>query len=424
MLLQYSIENFLSFKNKVTFSMASAADDSMAETHTTKFGSKSYGKVTAFYGANASGKSSFVDSLHFIKGFFINSNTLYENTKIRRHPFRLDKESEKAPSSFEITFVKDGVKYDYSFSCDDERVLSEFLYSYPKGKIKVLFERTGNDFNFGSAAGKALSILNLLKEANKKNQLFLVTGATTGNVSSFKPAFEYIMDDLVVPLGDTWSLPKKSIDEMIDGFEDFDEYKSFALKVFKEADFNIVDFDRFKKPVDKSDAVYQAVAHMKKAGLRLQDPPEEVTETFFMHNINGGKWAIKLEAQSTGTKTLYNSMPFLYDVLSKGRSLIVDEMECGLHPMLTEFIVKLFTNPEINKKNAQLIFTTHNTYLLDLDLLRRDQVWFFEKDPMTGISDLYPLTEFSPRKGENIQKGYLNGRYGAVPLISNKVNLW
>lgn len=127
--------------------------------------------------------------------------------------------------------------------------------------------------------------------------------------------------------------------------------------------------------------------------------------------------------ESSGTKVLFAFAPFLKRAFENTKVIIVDELERSLHPALVEFIVKLFNNKEINKANSQLIFTTHAMNLLNLELLRRDQIWFTEKNPENGVTDLYPLDSFSVRKDENIQKGYINGRYGAIPFIKD-VDLW
>ena len=127
--------------------------------------------------------------------------------------------------------------------------------------------------------------------------------------------------------------------------------------------------------------------------------------------------------ESLGTKVLFSLAPILKRAFSSSKVIIVDEFEKSMHPKLVEFIIKLFNNPDINKYNSQLIFTTHATNLLDLELLRRDQIWFTEKNPSNGVTDLYPLDSFSVRKDENILKGYINGRYGAIPFIKD-VDLW
>ena len=140
-------------------------------------------------------------------------------------------------------------------------------------------------------------------------------------------------------------------------------------------------------------------------------------------NNNKHSYKLNFTEESSGTRVLFALAPFLKRAFEKPKVIIVDELEKSMHPALVEFIVKLFNNNEINKANSQLIFTTHATNLLNLELFRRDQIWFTEKDPKTATSDLYPLDSFSVRKDENIQKGYINGRYGAIPFIRD-IDLW
>lgn len=133
---------------------------------------------------------------------------------------------------------------------------------------------------------------------------------------------------------------------------------------------------------------------------------------------------MNLAFESLGTQAMFNFAPVLYDILKNGRVLIVDEIDKSLHPLIVRYIVSLFADSSSNKHGAQLICNTHDTNLLDLDLLRRDEIWFTERDPQTGSTSLYPLTDYSPRKGENIENGYLVGRYGAIPFINKTVKLW
>ena len=148
--------------------------------------------------------------------------------------------------------------------------------------------------------------------------------------------------------------------------------------------------------------------------------------TYEVTNDEGNmeNYELNLNNESSGTQILFSFAPILKDVFENGKILVIDEIERSLHPSLVEMIIKFFHNPKINKGNAQLIFNTHDTNLLSLEMFRRDQIWFAEKDPKKGATDLYPLDDFSVRKNENIQKGYLNGRYGAIPFVATGDSLW
>ena len=140
-------------------------------------------------------------------------------------------------------------------------------------------------------------------------------------------------------------------------------------------------------------------------------------------NKNKHIYSLNFNDESSGTRTLFALAPFLKRAFESTKTIVVDELEKSMHPALVEFIVKLFNDKTINKANSQLIFIAHATNLLTIELLRRDQIWFTEKNPDTGVSELYPLDSFSVRKDENIQKGYINGRYGAVPFIKD-IDSW
>lgn len=143
-----------------------------------------------------------------------------------------------------------------------------------------------------------------------------------------------------------------------------------------------------------------------------------------MFKHKGSNNYLSLDEESLGTQMIFALIPFIADTINNKKVLIIDELDKSLHPFLVQYIVEMFNSAEFNKTGAQLIFNTHDTNLLDLNILRRDQIWFMEKNNDNGESDLYPLSDFSVRKLENVEKGYMQGRYGAVPFIKNDLNLW
>ena len=194
--------------------------------------------------------------------------------------------------------------------------------------------------------------------------------------------------------------------------------KEFALKLLKEEDILINDINLDYEEKDVKTATYDMMnPTLTKEKIRIKNVNIELEHEVFDDNNNKYIYKLNFTEESSGTRTLFALAPFLKRAFESTKVIIVDELENNLHPALVEFIVKLFNNKEINKANSQLIFTTHATYLMNLELLRRDQIWFTEKNPKNGVSDLYPLDSFSVRKDENIQKGYINGRYGAIPFI-------
>ena len=183
--------------------------------------------------------------------------------------------------------------------------------------------------------------------------------------------------------------------------------KDFALKFLKEADINISDYyvQEISIPEELSTVV------------------SKFYNVTFTHIINNKEYKLNFKDESLGTQILFIILPFIANVINnKNKVLIVDELDKSLHPFIVQFIVNLFNSAE-NKNNAQLIFNTHETNLLNLNLLRRDQIWFTEKNAQTGISDLYSLSDFSTRNKENIEKGYMLGKYGAIPDIFSNLDL-
>ena len=191
------------------------------------------------------------------------------------------------------------------------------------------------------------------------------------------------------------------------------------MEFLKKADFNIENYKVLE--TDVPDDVLAAIPDFIKVGMNMKEKPKVFT-AFFKHK--GSDVELSYEEESMGTQIMFCFIPFIMDALNNKRVVVVDELDKSLHPYLVEMIVQMFNDPDINKNGAQLIFNTHDTNLLKLNILRRDQIWFTEKDDKNGISDLYPLSDFSVRKMENVERGYMLGRYGAVPFIKNDFNLW
>ena len=199
--------------------------------------------------------------------------------------------------------------------------------------------------------------------------------------------------------------------------ENPDDLKDFALDFLQKADFNIEDYK-----VSVVDVPQEFIANIPDFIFKTLPDKIKGYQVAFKHKDSDEFLAF--EEESLGTQIIFTLIPFLAKALNNKKILIIDELDRSLHPFLVEYIVEMFNNSEINKTGTQLIFNTHDTNLLDLNILRRDQIWFTEKDSKTGISDLYSLSDFSVRKQENVGKGYMLGRYGAVPFIKNDFNLW
>ena len=341
---------------------------------------------------------------------------------MQMEPFAFDDTTKIEPCEFEFIFYANNNKYVYGFKADKDKVYEEYLYQYFSAKATRIFERTNcNEYKFLQVdEGK----LNSIKDQNLDNKLFLAT-ATTWNYEKTKAPYLWFAQ-----LIDTYSGGMLLNDFVLESYnkDESMELKKFTLKLLEEADIIIKDFnvDVVEHELDNNMAMF-----IKSLNIPAQFAPQKqrdvniiMTHEVIDDNNNKKEYSINYNNESSGTQILFSMAPILKQVFENGKIIIIDELERSLHPSLVEMIIKFFHNPEINKGNAQLIFNTHDTNLLSLDLFRRDQIWFAEKDPKKGATELYPLDDFSVRKTENIQKGYLNGRYGAIPFVATGDSLW
>ena len=420
MLIQFSVKNFMSFKDKVMFSME-AGKEKEHNSNIVKVASENILKTSAIYGANASGKTNLINAFTAAILMIRKSNTRQVGEKLGEMiPFAFDEQTKKSPCEFEFIFTTKGTKYIYGFSADKEKVFSEYLYQYLTAKPTRIFERNNvNEYKFLQSDE---SKLNTLKTQNTENKLFLST-ATTWNYEKTQNAFLWFakyIDTYTGGIGlNEYSIDAYSKDEK-------QELKKFTLKLLKYADIDIKDFNIEVKETEIESNVMLVFngdnvppVSQKRTDVKIQ----------IVHEVKDSKGKLKKYElnyinESLGTQIIFSFAPILKDVFEKGKVIIIDELERSLHHSLVEMIIKFFNNPEINKGNAQLIFNTHDTNLLSLDLFRRDQIWFTEKNSEKGTTDIYPLDDFSVRKTENIQKGYLNGRYGAIPFVATGIGLW
>lgn len=409
MLIEFSVKNFLSFKDKATLSMEKGNGDENIDNIIFN-DITDLVKNAAIYGANASGKSNILKAFTCAILMIRNSNLMSVGEKWSYiKPFLFDETSKNKPSEFEFTFITNNVKYKYFFSADQNRIYEESLDAYNSQKPTNIFTRKDtNIYEFSNDKNKLAS----LAANNTENKLFLST-ATTWNYEKTKDAFLWFTKAI-----DTYDSFNKIMDKDLIDYSENEELKKFSLKLLKEADILIknISVNYEEKEMEGTIADMPVIPIMKKVDIELE---HEVVDK----DNNTHTYKLNFKDESSGTKVLFAFAPFLKRAFEETKVIIVDELEKSMHPKIVEFIVKLFNNKDINKVNSQLIFTTHATNLLNLEILRRDQIWFVEKNPKNGNSELYPLDSFSVRKDENIQKGYINGRYGAVPFIKD-IDLW
>ena len=422
MLLEFSVKNFLSFKEKTTFSMEAATGDENEENIIIKDNERIL-KTSAIYGANASGKTNLIKAFSAAIMMVRLSNNRQPGEKlVQMEPFGFDEKTKNRPSEFEFVFIANENKYIYGFVADKDKIYEEYLYQYFSAKATRIFERTNcNEYKFlQSDEGK----LNAIKDKNTDNKLFLAT-ATTWNYNKSKDAYLWFAQNIDTYIGGSFLT-----DYVLESFNNDknEELKKFTLKLLEEADIVIKDFnvEIEEKEVDNNLLMLLKNLNMPTPIMPQKQRDVKIKMIHEVKNDNNDfkSYEINLANESSGTQILFSFAPILKNVFESGKILIIDEIEKSLHPSLVEMIIKFFHNPEINKGKAQLIFNTHDTNLLSLEIFRRDQIWFAEKNAEKGATDLYPLDDFSVRKTENIQKGYLNGRYGAIPFVAAGINLW
>ena len=421
MLVQFSVKNFMSIKNEVVFSMvAGTSDENIDNVITIENNKDKYLKSTAIYGANASGKTNFMRALTSAILMVRKSNLRNINDMlIEMKPFKFDEVLKNSPCEFEFIFIKNNVKYIYGFSADANKIYTEYLYYYSSAKPSLIFERkNGNEYKFPQSEQ---SKLNELATKNTDKKLFLST-ATEWNYEKTKDAYMWFAEDI-----DTYDDYTKLSTVAFEKFEqdNDDELKKFTINLLKTSDIIIKDYT-LEVNKRESGRFVVTVNNVNVQDEKLIRKDVKVSTIHEIENEDGKikTYELDLFEESLGTQNLFLFSPILKEAFEKGKTVIVDEIDKSLHPLLVKYIIQLFHNTEINKNNAQLIFNTHDTNLLSLELFRRDQIWFTEKDVKKGATELYPLDDFSVRKTENIQKGYLNGRFGGIPFVADGNCLW
>ena len=415
MLIEFRATNFRSFKSTQVLTMTASAATDWAASHTFDSGQPPLPRMlrsSVIYGPNAAGKTNLLLALQFVQAFVLGSMGLQQGTQINVKPFLFDKGSRRNESAFEVLFVEGRVRYQYGFTVEADRVLHEWLIAYPNGRPQRWFERKYNrkEKSYVWEIGSKLKGDHAVwRNATRSNALFL-SMAIQLNSEQLKPVFNWFQHRLVVVAGAAQFNPRLT-------FELFDapDGKQRLMNFIQATDLGIDDIAIKRESVPAGFITAPGIPIMA-PGANANSP--EFLRMQTLHKVAGSKESATLELseESTGTSKLINAAGAWLKVLANGEVLLVDELDNSLHPNLVRFLIGLFHSSKTNKKNAQLFFSTHDTSLLDGDLFRRDQIWFMEKDKQ-GASRLYPLTEFSPRKEELLGKGYLKGRYGALPYI-------
>ena len=399
MLVNFTFKNFRSFKNEMTLSMEAASIQELSNA-VVKSCEEELLPVAVMYGANSSGKSNVLKALKAMRDVLLNSVKLNPKDKLDAEPFSLDMTSGDEPTSFEIQFTLNGSKFRYGFDYTAEAIIAEWLYEKRPGEREFeLFLRSGNEFKisktrFAEGIGK--------QAATPDNRLFVslvaqLNGKVSQSILDWFTNMEYMSGM------DGKGYAGKTLEMLFNKQTGSSEITRF----FREANLGFMELDVEPENSDEKKMKSETVHH-------LYDPEG---------NIVGVRNFPTDKMESEGTKKIIEIAGPIFDAILNGKILIVDELDAKLHPFLTRKIIWLFMDKGINTRGAQLIFATHDTNLLNIRYLRRDQIWFTEKDK-SDSTDLYSLVEFRDDSGNkvrndrNIEKDYINGRYGAIPFMS------
>ena len=426
MLVEFSVENFMSIKDRVTLSMVASADKSHQENTMEGEGLPAGVRLlrsAGIYGANASGKSNVVMGLRTLRRMVTESaSKMQKGDVVPVRPFRLDPATVSAPSVFEVVFLTGGQRYTYGFAATRERVHEEWLLASSK-RSRTLFERLpdGSVHFGGSWRGERLRLQN----ATRPNALLLSVAVQLNNPTA-QPVFDWIAKGMRVISDEpeTQSEMAYTMDLLVHN----EDFPAFFDGFVRASDLGI---DRVK--VEERPVTEDSLRAILREG-QVGDEQIDVTVAEILSSIPEGKEAklpwpttvhrdsdgaeiafLPSRDESAGTQRLLALAGPWFHVIREGCVLLIDELEAKLHPLMTRFLVDRIHGAP---RPAQLVFTTHDSSLLDPDLFRRDQIWFTEKDG-GGATQLYSLAEFKARRDENFRAGYLHGRYGAVPFIGD-----
>ena len=429
-LIEFSIENYLSFKEENTFSMVRGKDKSNLPANFVTLPNlreNAILKTAVIYGPNASGKSNFIKAMETFCNYVFDIGLVRGRAIPYYHPFKLDAESQFQPTRFRVVFLELGQRYIYSIAFDEKQVVEETLYYYKTNHISTIFERflspeaqpekkyiqiNGYSYYFLQAhRGKFKAIA---KNTND-NTLFLTKTRTenepvTDNVVNWFRKVAVLHDFgtkiLDMRFTSTYLLNSSSNKQLI-----------FNALCNADMEMNDVEIDENWYNVLDDDRIMMAD---EDSTLKSLSTREKLAEPKIIRN----KVPFDLMTEeSEGTKKLFALIGPMLKIVREGEILFYDEFDVKLHPLICEYLIRLFNNEK--NQEAQLIFTTHNTYFLNTDLFRRDQIWFSEKDQDHLDSRMYSLVEYKPRKDKNLENGYLAGRYGAIPFIpSGCIDLW
>ncbi len=434
MLLNFKAKNYRSIKDEICIDFEATGLSEEKECFI-KYNRKNYLPVISISGKNGGGKSNVIRAFWLAVQFVRNAHrTQYENAEVPVTPFEFDSHMKYMPTEFEFEYVCDDIKYKYGFSATIKEIISEYLYYWPKGQKRVVFERNRQEYIFPKNSEKKFK--EMIGKAVAPNQLYFVVSC----VMNYKPsiaAMKWFRNEVI------FSRDYSDLSQNIFDYASDKDMLVAMTNIAKIADIGIDDVEyKFKNREIKSitdlpeslsqEQIQEIEKALRQFGESLTvsvDGKEEplrfnelqATTKHKVMNAEGRieTYPLPLFEESDGTLRIMSFGAAIEETIRKDGIFVIDEIENRLHPYFVEYIINRFQRQNIESK-AQLLFTTHSNDILNRELLRRDQYYLVDKDANTGVTELYSLADFSPRKDENMGRAYMLGKYGAIPYIEEE----
>jgi uncharacterized protein len=420
MLIEFGVENFGSIDSGQTLSLVASnyykdLPENVFDPALPGLAGLRLLRGASLYGPNASGKSTVIKAIHMLQRLVAQSASAPPDKPLPHNPFCLDAKRCQDPTKFFVAFVHDDVRFEYEVHYRAERILFEGLSAYPRGREQVWFTRAWDSdrgeyvwLRPGSNLKASAELVGMVRD----NTLFVSVGAQFNN-PQLKSIYDWFVGSLkILNLGADLDMPFDP------GFsarqvEGRSSLRASLLALLRHADLGVVDasVEPTEPPADMIEALSSLL--QPEALAAIQEPGVSIA---LEHRAGEMQVPIEWGNESAGTRRLFALAGPWLDILANGHTAFVDELDASLHPLLVSELLRLLFSPTTNPHGAQVVFTTHNPFLLSGSTLRRDQVWFTEKDA-EGATHLYPLSDYKPRPKESLINGYLAGRYGAIPMI-------
>jgi uncharacterized protein len=411
MLLKFRFSNFRSFRTEQELSLVASR---LAGSGNGLFSPPGLGEqvlpVAAIYGANASGKTAVIKAFRFLADAVRLSHSRWQpDQEVPVQPFAGNDRA--LPSEFSVDFLLGGIRHEYGFAANSKAILREWLYVYPKGKRQLWFKRVeGAPVSFGA---KLPGDNKIIEGLVRKNSLFL-SAAAQNNHEALSPIYGWFPQSVSFLIDELRLGGRANYGANTGPFCQEEADRATIARLVVQADLGVAELRLDDIPWPEIGK--KVFDFLETEFPRLGSLPEKQKVIRLLHHVGDQTIPFEPDQESSGTLAYLALLAHTVSLLKSGGALWVDELDTSLHPLMAVQIMRLFSSPATNPQSAQLIFNTHDTNLLSSGDLRRDQIWFTEKDP-TGSSHLYPLTDFKPRRQENLENGYLQGRYGAIPFI-------